>query len=184
MKWLLLQHLCVVAIGNGAFRSPSTKVANFTNFTISIYMINLFPTFKFVRWNSSIYIYIYIYIYMRVCMCEKNVVQLEHWQRIQKWYFVFISERLWNNEEISFLNSLSVFNWSTFLLIFSHLIGFTESTISPNIYIYIYILKESERERVREREREREREKERDLNQWITNVLAQNVFFRIDSPEC
>ena len=46
---------------------------------------------------------------------------------------------LFLNKNEMLLNPLSVFQFIHFSTYFSHLVGFTKSTISPYIYIYIYI---------------------------------------------
>ena len=54
IAWILIRdHLGVVAIEKRAFGSPSTKVANFTYFTIYIYI--------YICVCVCVYIYIYIY---------------------------------------------------------------------------------------------------------------------------
>ena len=63
MEWHLSQHLGVVTIKNGAFWSPSTKVANyiFTYFYIPSDSFNLFPnTHTHTHTHTHTYIYIYI----------------------------------------------------------------------------------------------------------------------------
>ena len=73
MEYRLLLHLSVITIGNGAFGSLSTQVANFTSMYIYTYIyiyIYIYTpmygyiTFIYVKYIIYMYIYALIYKYL------------------------------------------------------------------------------------------------------------------------
>ena len=103
--------------------------------------------------HTYIYIYIYIYIWrvseslsVCLCVCEKmsgKMNELKYRQCMQidissLFQKDFVRMHFWNKNEILNLLSASRFiHFSAFF--FSHLVGFTKSTISPYIYIYVCV---------------------------------------------
>ena len=63
----LFLHLSVVAMEKGAFRSSSTKVANFTYIHIFMRIHKCICICIYAYMSLSLYIYIYVHIYLHDC---------------------------------------------------------------------------------------------------------------------
>ena len=95
-------------------------------------------------------IYLYIYVYISVCACvcvcvcvkiSGTVDKLKHSQRIQKWYFVFIPERLHQNLKSPrniIIESVVCVSVHPFFHLYFHILSDLPNLPFLSIYIHIY----------------------------------------------